>query len=104
MQARTTEESWSLSKPAVRGTKGMVSSQHYLATEVGLAILKEGGNAIDAAIATGLMLGVVEPWMSGYGGGGYLLAYLKAEDRVVQVEFGMRAPFASHASDYPLAQ
>ena len=104
MQARTTEESWSLSKPAVRGTKGMVAGQHYLATEVGLAILKEGGNAIDAAIATGLMLGVVEPWMSGYGGGGYLLAYLKAEDRVVQVEFGMRAPFASHASDYPLAQ
>ncbi|MBT3462484.1 MAG: gamma-glutamyltransferase, partial [Gammaproteobacteria bacterium] len=83
MQARTTEESWSLSKPAVRGTKGMVASQHYLATEVGLATLKEGGNAIDAAIATGLMLGVVEPWMSGYGGGGYLLAYLKAEDRVV---------------------
>jgi len=103
MTALTTQESWTLTKPSVRGASGMVASQHYLATEVGVSVLKDGGNAIDAAIATGLMLGVVEPWMSGYGGGGYLLAYLKAEDRVVQVEFGMRAPFASNALDYPLA-
>ena len=99
---RSIKEHWTITKPAVKARGGMVSSQHHLASDAGLEVLQDGGNAIDAAIATGLMLGVVEPWMSGFGGGGYLLAYLAKEDRVVQIEFGMQAPAASKASDYPL--
>ena len=60
----------------------MVCSQHHLATKAGVEVLRAGGNAMDAAIATGLMLGVVEPWMSGLGGGGYLLSYQATVERV----------------------
>lgn len=103
LSRQSIKEHWSISKPSVKGRSGMVASQHHLASDVGLTVLQDGGNAIDAAIATGLMLGVVEPWMSGFGGGGYLLAYLAKENRVVQIEFGMQAPAASNATDYPLA-
>jgi gamma-glutamyltranspeptidase/glutathione hydrolase len=95
-------ETWQLNKSAAHGEHGMVASQHYLASEVGAQVLREGGNAIDAAIAAGFALGTVEPWMSGIGGGGYMTVRLASgETRVV--EFGMRAPFASTADDYPLA-
>ena len=95
-------ESWQLRKAAVHGSRGMVASQHYLASEVGAAVLRDGGNAIDAAVAAGFALGTVEPWMSGIGGGGYMTVRLASgETRVV--EFGMRAPFAAHENDYPLA-
>ncbi len=102
MQASVLEH-WQISKPAVRSQNGLVASQHYLASNVGAAILSSGGNAIDAAIATGLMLGTVEPWMSGPGGGGYMTIYLATEKTVKVVEFGMRAPFGSVPEDYPLA-
>ena len=72
---RSIKEHWTITKPAVKARGGMVSSQHHLASDAGLAVLQDGGNAIDAAIATGLMLGVVEPWMRGFGGGGYLLYF-----------------------------
>ncbi|HKI73326.1 MAG TPA: gamma-glutamyltransferase, partial [Pseudomonadales bacterium] len=77
--------------------------QHHLASDVGATILRQGGNAIDAAVATGLALGTVEPWMSGIGGGGYMTVYLAREDVVKVVEFGMRSPFAADPGDYPLA-
>ncbi|MDZ7684996.1 MAG: gamma-glutamyltransferase [Gammaproteobacteria bacterium] len=96
-------EQWQIRKPAVGSRAGMVASQHHLASTVGADILKRGGNAIDAAIATGLALGTVEPWMSGIGGGGYMTVYLAREQRVRVVEFGMRAPFGASPDDYPLA-
>ncbi|MFP6808442.1 MAG: gamma-glutamyltransferase [Pseudomonadales bacterium] len=96
-------EHWQINKPAVHGKFGLVASQHHLASDVGARILELGGNAIDAAIATGLTLGTVEPWMSGIGGGGYMTIYLAKEKTVKVVEFGMRAPFASVPEDYPLA-
>ena len=96
------KEHWSLREPEVRGKNGMVASQHYLASQVGADVLQRGGNAIDAAIASGLAIGCVEPWSSGIGGGGYLTSYLADPDETHVVEFGMRAPFESGPSDYPL--
>jgi gamma-glutamyltranspeptidase/glutathione hydrolase len=55
------------------GTRGMVASGHPLATRAALAVLQDGGNAIDAAVAAGLTLGVVDSHNSGIGGGCFML-------------------------------
>jgi gamma-glutamyltranspeptidase/glutathione hydrolase len=99
----TVQEHWNINKPAVHSSQGLVASQHYIASNAGAEILRNGGNAIDAAIAAGLTLGTVEPWMSGPGGGGYMTIYLAKEKTVKVVEFGMRAPFDAVPEDYPLA-
>ena len=97
------QEHWQIRKPAASSRRGLVATQHALASEVGADVLRRGGNAVDAAVAAGLALGTVEPWMSGIGGGGYMTIYPAAEHRVRVVEFGMRAPLAAVAEDYPLA-
>jgi len=61
-------------KPA-KGTSGMVSTAHPIATRIGLDILKSGGNAFDAAVAVAVALNVVEPMNSGIGGYGTILVY-----------------------------
>src|SRR5260370_13883736 len=55
-------------RPELKGTFGMVSSTHWLATECGMAMLEMGGNAFDAAVAAGFVLQVVEPHLNGLGG------------------------------------
>lgn len=108
-------ETWRVTKPAVRGERGLVSTQHYLASEAGASILRAGGNAADAAVAAGLALGVVEPWMSGIGGGGFMQwmdatsdATLKATSKTVAagavsgVDFAMVSPQGLDPADYPL--
>ena len=55
-------------RPEIRGTHGMVASTHYLATMAGWRMLEIGGNAFDAAVATGLALQVVHPYQNGPGG------------------------------------
>ena len=55
-------------RPELRGTFGMVASTHWLASQAGMAVLERGGNAFDAAVATGFVLQVVEPHLNGPGG------------------------------------
>lgn len=63
----------STGRPLVTGTRAMVACGHPLAAEAGISILRAGGNAVDAAVAVSAALGVVEPFMSGFGGGGGML-------------------------------
>lgn len=99
----SSQQSWQIRKAAISSDIGLVASQHYMASDAGAKVLKQGGNAIDAAIATGLVLGAVEPWMSGIGGGGYMTVYVAETREVSVVEFGMCAPRAATPDDYPLA-
>lgn len=73
-------------------TKGMVSTQHYLATEAGVAMLAAGGNAVDAAAAAAFALGVVEPAASGLGGQTMMLLNLADSGRKFCLDGATRAP------------
>ncbi|MFH1763470.1 MAG: gamma-glutamyltransferase, partial [Gemmatimonadota bacterium] len=75
-----------------RGSSGMVSSAHPLATEVGLEVLAKGGNAFDAAVAIAAALNVVEPMMSGMGGYGTILLYSAEEGRARFLNSSGRIP------------
>ncbi len=81
---------------------GMVASAHPLATQVGVEILKQGGNAIDAAVATTLAISVVEPFSAGIGGGGF--AIVKVGDEVQTLDFRERAPQRASRNMYLDAQ
>ena len=81
---------YSIQKKVVCST-GAVVSAHPLASEVGLQILKMGGNAIDASIATQLALAVVYPGAGNIGGGGFLVAHL-ADGRSIAIDYREKAP------------
>lgn len=63
-----------VTRPELLGTHGMVTSTHWLASQAGMAVLEQGGNAFDAAVCTGLVLHVVEPHLNGLGGDVPILA------------------------------
>ncbi len=86
------------SRPPVRGTGGAVASDEVLATEAGLEILRQGGNAVDAAVATALALVVVEPQAGNLGGGGF--AVVKLGDEVTFLDFREVAPAKAHRDLY----
>ena len=104
MEPYQTRETWQVTKAVVRGDRGLVSTQHYLASEAGAMVLRDGGNAMDAAVAAGLALGVVEPWMSGIGGGGFMQHFDASSGEVRGLDFAMVAPMGLDPGDYPLVQ
>jgi gamma-glutamyltranspeptidase/glutathione hydrolase len=82
-------------RPTVMSLRGMVASGHPLASEAGLRILKTGGNAVDAAIATWLVQGQVEPGMTGLGADMYILIYLARTQEVKFINGTGPAPMAA---------
>jgi len=101
------EENFSTSqiirKTVCRSSGGIVAAQHRLAAEVGARVLAQGGNAVDAAIATSFAIGVVEPWMSGLAGGGAMVVYDVKKNKSHAIDFGMRSSPSLDPADYPLS-
>ena len=87
-------------RPAAMGQRGMVSSGHQLASLAGIQVLQRGGDAVDAAVAVGAALNVVEPNMSGIGGDGFLLIYRRATNRVEFVNATGPAPQRATRESY----
>lgn len=79
----------------VRGRNGMVVSASKLASEVGIEILKKGGNAIDAAVAVGFTLAVTYPSAGNIGGGGFMVIRLK-DGSATTIDYREKAPLKSH--------
>jgi gamma-glutamyltranspeptidase/glutathione hydrolase len=88
------------SKPALEAAHGMVVSAQHLASEVGVEILKQGGNAIDAAVAVGYAEAVTNPCCGNIGGGGFMVIHLGKSGTNVFVNFRETAAAAASADMY----
>ncbi len=95
---------WLMVKTTAVSENGMVSARHPAASEAGVAILRQGGNAIDAAVATAFAVGVVEPWMSGLGGGGLMIIHLAKTGQTVAIDYGVTAPAGASPQMYVLEE
>lgn len=83
----------------VRGKSAMVASQHKLASEIGVEVMKRGGNAVDAAIAVAIALAVVYPEAGNLGGGGFMLIRF-ADGRTTSIDYREMAPKAATRNVY----
>lgn len=83
------------SKTSAAGRGGTVSAGRLETAEAGMAMLEQGGNAVDAAVAAGFVAGVVEPMETTLAGSGFMLVHVPADGRVHSVEFAPRAPAAA---------
>jgi gamma-glutamyltranspeptidase/glutathione hydrolase len=88
--------------PGTAGQPGRaaIASAHPLATEAGFEVLDAGGNAFDAAVTVSAVLGVVEPYSSGLGGGGFWLLHRASDGRDLMLDGRERAPLAAHRDMY----
>src|ERR1700730_10236890 len=91
-------------KAEQRRTRSLVVAEHRLAAQAGVDVLREGGKTIDAAVTAAFVMGVVEPWGSGIGGGGLALIYRARDRRQVVVDFAMDAPLSAHPTMFPLGE
>ena len=80
----------------VRAESYAVASRHHLATDIGIKILEEGGNAVDAAIAVAFALAVVNPSAGNLGGGGFMLIHLAQKNKTYSIDYRERAPIKSY--------
>jgi gamma-glutamyltranspeptidase/glutathione hydrolase len=93
---------WHIGRLEARGRGGMVAAKTPGAAAAGAEVLRRGGNAVDAAVATAFVAGVVEPWMNGIGGGGYMV--VQAPDEApAGVEYPMVAPAGATPDMFPLS-
>lgn len=79
----------------VHGARGMVVSQNETASQAGAQVLRDGGNAVDAAVATAFVLSVLLPRAGNIGGDGYMLVHLADEDRTTAIDYRSTAPAAA---------
>ena len=86
-------------RPSVPGIHGLVTAGHPLAAMAGLQILMKGGNAIDAAVAVGAALNMMEPQMNGIGGNGFMTVYDRTSGRVYSLAMAGATPKAMKAAD-----
>src|SRR5699024_1877334 len=84
----------------VYGTQGIVATEQHLASQVGLQILKEGGNAIDAAVAVGFALAVVLPNAGNIGGGGFMVLHDDKSGEDFAIDFREMAPLKANKDMY----
>ena len=75
---------------------GMVSSQEALASQIGVEILKQGGNAVDAAVAVAYALAVTLPRAGNIGGGGFMLVHLAEQNKTIAIDYRETAPAKAH--------
>jgi len=78
----------------------MIAAESDLAAQAGLGVLKRGGNAVDAAVATSLVLGVTNSGSCGIGGGGFMLIYWARARRLYGLDYRERAPMAANTAMY----
>ncbi|MGI9553571.1 MAG: gamma-glutamyltransferase, partial [Thermodesulfobacteriota bacterium] len=83
------------SPKAVKSENGMVVSAERFATMAGVEVLREGGNAVDAAVTVGFTLAVTFPRAGNIGGGGFMLVHLKEGTRTVAIDYREKAPNAA---------
>ena len=81
-------------------SQAAIASAHPLATQAGIDILEQGGNAFDAAVTVTAVLAVVEPYSSGIGGGGFYLLHQAKSDNYVMLDARERAPYRAHKNLY----
>lgn len=80
--------------PVAIGSGGAVASVDENASRIGIEVLRQGGNAVDAAVATAAALGVTEPFSAGIGGGGFMVIYRHDQDRIITLDGREEAPAA----------
>ncbi len=97
----STETEWHVTRLEARGRGGMVAAKTPQAAADGAQVLRQGGNAVDAAVTTAFTAGVVEPWMNGIGGGGYMVVQVPDEAPEV-VAYPMRAPMGARPEMFQL--
>ena len=85
-----------VSAPPVRADRGMVVSSNFRASQVGREILRAGGNAVDAAVATGFALAVTHPSAGNIGGGGFMVVRFP-DGNATAIDFREKAPLSAHA-------
>ncbi|HZW19471.1 MAG TPA: gamma-glutamyltransferase [Luteimonas sp.] len=84
----------------VHADRGMVVSQNAVASEIGAQVLRDGGNAVDAAVATAFAMAVVLPRAGNIGGDGFMLVYLAGEERTIAIDYRSMAPAAATLDRY----